>query len=455
MLAAAGCGKTHLIAEAVASTDTGRHLVLTHTHAGVAALKRRLASLGARPSSYCVETIAGWALRYAASFPRLSQLQNVTPRGPEWALVYEAAQRALARAAVREVIRCSYSGVYVDEYQDCTSEQHSLIVALAELLPCRVLGDPLQGIFGFRDNEIVDWDRDVLYHFPPLEPLVVPHRWARTNPRLGDWLADVRQRLLDGRPVSLVGAPVSWHPLPAGPGRYRTQLNACRQSARQDGQTIAIHMWPNECHFLASRLQGLFTCIEPMDCDDLMTAVTNLERASGSERSRQIVEFVCQCTVSPLKRLKPLLGAFEKSPRSTSVSPQYAEQLAALSSVAETRSLAPVLPALESVMKVAGAPYRRELLNELRRAVREFNTGEFRSLEDAAWAARNQTRRSGRRIDRCSMGRTLLVKGLEFDHAVVLDADSLDTRHLYVALTRASSSLTVLSRKPVLQPKPR
>ena len=51
------------------------------------------------------------------------------------------------------------------------------------------------------------------------------------------------------------------------------------------------------------------------------------------------------------------------------------------------------------------------------------------------------------------MGTTLLVKGLEFHHAVVLDADAYDARNLYVALTRGSNSLTVVSRGQIIQPK--
>ncbi len=426
VLAPAGHGKTHLIAEAVASEKLGRHLILTHTHAGVSALKRRLASLGARASSYRVETIAGWALRYAASFPSLSQLRDTRPRGSQWTMVYGAARRLLTRAVVRDVIRCSYTGVYVDEYQDCTSDQHNLIVSLADVLPCRVLGDPLQGVFDFGNNDPVDWDRDVLGQFPALDPLTVPHRWARTNPRLGEWLGDVRRRLLAGQPVILSGAPVTWHQLLPGNQGYQQQLNACKHLARQQGRAVAIHVWPNKCHFLASRLQGLYSCVEPMDCDDLMGTVRDIESASGAERSRRIVDFVSKCTVNPSKNLAPLLDAIGRKRRSRFASGRYAEQLAALTSVADTKSLAPVLPALDSLVKVAGAAYRRELLGEMRRALREFNTGEYGSLEEAAWAARDRTRQRGRHIDRFSMGRTLLVKGLEFDHVVVLDADNLD-----------------------------
>ena len=38
VIAAAGCGKTNLIAFATAAHNTGRELILTHTHAGVYAI---------------------------------------------------------------------------------------------------------------------------------------------------------------------------------------------------------------------------------------------------------------------------------------------------------------------------------------------------------------------------------------------------------------------------------
>jgi DNA helicase-2/ATP-dependent DNA helicase PcrA len=83
------------------------------------------------------------------------------PRESEWADVYAAATRVLSTRSGKEILRASYSGVYVDEYQDCVTDQHALVLTLAEVLPTRVLGDPLQGIFGFKGQKIVDWDRDV------------------------------------------------------------------------------------------------------------------------------------------------------------------------------------------------------------------------------------------------------------------------------------------------------
>ena len=72
VVAPAGCGKTELIVRAVEATPSGRALVLTHTHAGVRALRERLARRGVRRDCARVDTIAGWCLRMAAAYPARS-----------------------------------------------------------------------------------------------------------------------------------------------------------------------------------------------------------------------------------------------------------------------------------------------------------------------------------------------------------------------------------------------
>jgi ATP-dependent exoDNAse (exonuclease V) beta subunit len=54
------------------------------------------------------------------------------------------------------------------------------------------------------------------------------------------------------------------------------------------------------------------------------------------------------------------------------------------------------------------------------------------------------------------VSRTLLVKGLEYDHVLLPDiADFDDAKNLYVALTRGSKSLTVLSKdRYIARPRP-
>lgn len=83
--APAGCGKTQLIAEALASHSGNRPiLVLTHTNAGVTALRTRLKRAGVPSSAYRLSTIDGFAMRLIAKFPARSghhpQLLSSTTR---------------------------------------------------------------------------------------------------------------------------------------------------------------------------------------------------------------------------------------------------------------------------------------------------------------------------------------------------------------------------------------
>lgn len=53
---------------------------------------------------------------------------------------------------------------------------------------------------------------------------------------------------------------------------------------------------------------------------------------------------------------------------------------------------------------------------------------------------------------RRAVGSTLLLNGLEAEVAVILDADGLNARNLYVAMTRASKRLALCGQNPVSNP---
>ncbi|MAT66666.1 MAG: DNA helicase UvrD, partial [Gammaproteobacteria bacterium] len=71
---------------------------------------------------------------------------------------------------------------------------------------------------------------------------------------------------------------------------------------------------------------------------------------------------------------------------------------------------------------------------------------------EAAIRVREQNRLVGRPLPRRAVGSTLLLKGLEAEVAVILNASALDARNLYVAMTRGSKNLTVCAPSPVLNP---
>ena len=110
IVAPAGCGKTHLITDALSVAQSKPYLVLTHTTAGVTALKKRLSRFAIPPRNYIVTTIDGWALKIAGCFPGLCPL-DVGPENPT--LFYPSLRRAVLNLIVNgnisEIITATYS----------------------------------------------------------------------------------------------------------------------------------------------------------------------------------------------------------------------------------------------------------------------------------------------------------------------------------------------------------
>lgn len=449
LIAAAGCGKTETVARAAGTMSDGRQLLLTHTHAGVRALKDRLKKVGADPGRAHVDTIAGFALRYAASFPTMSGIETTKPaRNEEWNTTYEAGRRVLDTRAGRRVLAESYTGLYVDEYQDCTIDQHRLVMTIAETLPCRLVLDPLQGIFGFA-GALISVDDDLAPSFNRLPDLATPYRWTASNPALGEWLTEVRADILAGRPVSLDGAPIG-----RGEASRPEQLSTCFGLANRSGSVVAIGRWPNDCHAIARNLRGRFTVMEPIECPDLSGWARSLEAATGLERAGVLIAFASVCMTQVGTSLATTRAALQKGAlptvRSNSPNPAAVE---AVIVVAKDQTLGSITGAMALIEGIPGAVlHRRELWRDMARSVREHLADPEPGLEETARRVRDRGRLGGRRVEIRTVSRTLLVKGLEFDHAVVLNADAHPAPDLYVALTRASRTLTVLSASDLLTP---
>jgi DNA helicase-2/ATP-dependent DNA helicase PcrA len=445
LVAAAGCGKTELIARAVASQDQGRQLILTHTHAGVKAIRDRLRKLSVSPRYFVVDTIAGWALKYAASFPHLSGLTTLLPKGTEWGEVYQAALKLLDNSSVIRVIRSSYDGLYVDEYQDCILPQHEIILSLAKLLPCRVVGDPLQGVFEF-EGTLIDWSNHVVPNFEALPQENKPWRWLNSNPKLGEWLLRLRDTLLSGKPIDLYSGPLKW--MKATP---QNQRSACFALANKTTESIvAIEKWPQGAHKIASTLNGSYVSMEEMECKDLLHWCNRIDSSSGSDRAVVVLDFSAKCFTKVSTEFKTLRTKFDSHNDNLSGLKKHKSLAQSLLTISQSQSTSLIADALRAIEAIQGAVlYRRELWNEMKNAIAKCPNGGL--LKESAWQLRNQRSTTGRPVGKRVVSRTLLIKGLEFDHAIVLNADSLKPKELYVAMTRGSKSLTVLSSTPLLE----
>jgi len=457
-VAAAGCGKTELLGQLVADQRSGRQLILTHTHAGVAAIKKRLADMRVPHDKFHLDTIAGWCLRYGAAYPAISGYHPGAEADPDWTATYPGAEKVCRTALGKRIISESYAGVLVDEYQDCSLKQHALVRALSESIPCRGVGDPLQTIFGFRDDPVVPWDTIKTDFEVVDDALTEPWRWRREgrNAALGEWLVAARKQLNEtGRLVIRDDAPVTWVQHDAAVEAPDAWASTCWNVNTPSNETVvAILKWPNKCKNLAKRMGGRWPIVERFDDPDLLRLGKKLVDATGVEVVEALVDFVSERMTAMGTALKTAVDAI-KTGRGILRITKNRDHADRLNALATTPTPANALAWLEGVLahKNDWWFYRRECVYQLREALRHCTGDTFAELPNMVAAARTRARHQGRLTHRRTIGTPLLVKGLEFDHAVLLwEPDHLSVQGLYVALTRASRSLTIVSRSRTLVP---
>ncbi|ONI75398.1 hypothetical protein BWI15_05950 [Kribbella sp. ALI-6-A] len=446
----AGAGKTELIAAAVAevAAQGGTSLVLTHTHAGVDALRRRMKKFGVDHTQVVVRTIDSWSYNLIAHFPSLAEL--VVPAAPDWSKVAEyhrAAARAVSTRAVRRMLEVSYSNLFIDEYQDCLTDQHTLALELAQVLPTAVLGDPLQGLFNFGKNRPADWSADVVANFPAVDIDYRPRRWDPDHQELGAWLVAIRENLLNGRPIDLTSAPVTWVPRRDA----RTFVNTCYAALDLDGTIAVLGQFRPDCVNAASSLGGSYSVMEAIDEKVSVTLATRIDTKGGAEVAQAVVEFAIGSTAGlathiPAAKRRQLGEGKSFVTRREDLRPAYE----AVVQVRSDPTPAAVRIALDLLGRLPGVTIHcREAWFEVMRSVATAISDEC-TVSEALQRTRNHTRAAGRSPTTRVVSRPLLVKGLEYDHVIILNPVKYTAQELYVALTRGSKSVTVISDTIVL-----
>jgi hypothetical protein len=457
--APAGCGKTHLIAEAL-TRHSGRKpiLVLTHTNAGVVALRGRLEAAGVSPKSYRLLTIDGWAMRLVSMFPKRSahdpKLLKLSNPGADYPNIRMAAAKLLKAGHIGDVLGASYARLIVDEYQDCSVRQHALVGHAARTLPTCVLGDPMQAIFGFGEDNLPKWREQVCAYFPFVGELKTPWRWinAGTEP-LGRWLLDVRDMLTRGEPIDLRAAPaayVSWVELD-GTEDHRRRLIAARVQPRGANDCVLIigdSRSPESQRQFARQTPGAVT-VEAVDLRDLMSFARTFELLAPDalERLAAFAESVMGnvSATDLVRRVRSLASGAARNP------PSDVER-AALALVGIPSYGAAVNLLVEIGKEIGVRTHRPGVLRACIKALQLCDSTTGLPFRDAVIQIREQFRLVGRPLPQRAVGSTLLLKGLEAEVAVILDAGTLNAPNLYVAMTRGSRGLTICSQTPVLHP---
>lgn len=442
--APAGCGKTEAIARVVGGFCKGPQLILTHTHAGVDALTQRLRDLRVPSSKYHVDTIAGWSWGWVRRYPA-NGLYLGSNQIAIWNDVYKAMANLLRKEFVRQGILNSYAGVIVDEYQDCTTPMHQLIVDLKQLVPCRVLGDDLQGIFGFRGDNLVDWN-EVKKAFPTnLGALETPYRWIKAeNEPLGRWLLDARSDFRQNREPDYQGSTIDRRTI-----SYRDlgkQLIRLTHEKKGNICVIGPKARPLPAALETMLVNNKYHILEPNELGTLLKLVLALSDGTPDEKKTSTIDFFSRVHGGLSAADKTFISKIVKAENQKPTRSDR-KALCLKHDAGTTPSL--ISDLLEYTQKISGVSCKlKDSVSALKCILEShFESGsDLKTLYADEISKRKHQRRSS--IYRCA-GSTLLVKGLEFEHTVIIrDADWLKNwgshRDLYVALTRGSKTVTLM-----------
>ncbi|MDO8487565.1 MAG: UvrD-helicase domain-containing protein [Candidatus Curtissbacteria bacterium] len=447
----AGCGKTQLIVGIAAATPTGSKplLILTHTNAGVDALRSRLRRLGVEPKKYDLLTIDSWAKFLSGHFRVLATSNDsLAVNEGDWSSIRAGALKVIESEHIADLIRASYSASIVDEYQDCDPSQHAIISKLKEYIPVGVLGDPLQGIFEFGSSSVVDWDA-VEAIFPTKSLEIKPYRWIERNPELGESLLAIRKRLLKSQPIDLSQEEkINW--IEASP---KNQRDVCFEALHREGKVIALHQQANQCYSLGRNLKGCFGVMEEIQCRIVRDFIKIVDEGDSGKIASATLKFARDCCIgigNPLDK-KCETDYSNKIKRKFQKGSKPSASISALNDIVDNPSTRNIRIALKALRDI-GEVFRREAWVICVKVLEAMELNPEKTGMEILDKIRGRTRFIGRFERKRLLSRTLLVKGLEYDECIVLNADGMNARNLYVALTRGIDKVTVLSSSPVITP---
>jgi DNA helicase-2/ATP-dependent DNA helicase PcrA len=288
--APAGHGKTEegVVAaqRAAQCLPHGREILfLTHTNSARETFNRRLGRSAAVMKT--IHSLAAEIVELYATplgLPRPLQPYHAEPTFDD--MMRHATDLLKRRPEVARGLAVRHPLILVDEYQDCTEDQHALVQLVAAAGPARLrlFGDHLQGIFDFTGAQ-VNWEKLSAAH--PTMSLTTPWRW-KDNPGMASFLVEARAALLAGEAIDLRSPPscVTVHrwdgPVP-GP-KQEGHAPACLEilkSCCDDGTVVITH---HNTHALGLRrkLPGRGSYHEGSDHEPARTILEEVVAAQGN-----------------------------------------------------------------------------------------------------------------------------------------------------------------------------
>lgn len=474
--APAGSGKTHqaasYAADVVASLNSGKLLVLTHTHAACSVIAERTKAYRNKIDIRTLDSM----ISIIASAYRLSL--NLPEDVSAWArqngyesLATKVAHLLRSNPMIAKHLAKLFPIIICDEHQDANEAQGEIVKMLGNqgaLL--RVFGDPMQIIpGGRRQNDevalgLARWN--ALKDNAVFGELEIPHRWKDSNPALGEWIFRVREGFKNGQSLDLTTS------LPKGVSvqfaengsivhsRYQlipenwNELNAL---LNVDKQLLLMAVTNMTVQSLRGTFRRRFPIWEGHTRNNLEKFIESLDSASVNFENKSLAYVVC---------LKSLLVGFSDS--------KYGDRLIREINDPSDNPRGQIPPQLKIMAEFIRADqshvgfakateYLRGLITKKSEGFSDLHIDYQREFDDLiklkdyddpmkGFANIAQRRsRSYPKPPRKTLSTVHKAKGLEAESVVIFACDNdhfpntlMKRNLLYVALSRATESLTIV-----------
>lgn len=476
LIAPAGHGKTTAIAECLLQCpDNSCQLILTHTHAGIASLRTKL-NLHKVPSGrYQLDTISGFAQRYVLNFLGVTSLPEENHK-LYFSAVIEKCSELMCSGIVQIILMRSYDGVFVDEYQDCTITQHKMIEGLSRNTPLHILGDPLQGIFSFESQKLVDFEKD-LSHFQQFTTLTYPWRWHNHNKCLGKAIYDIRIALENKHRILLnkVNAKdLIIVPIASIDDKFRVLASLIGTHSNESTLIIYPSYFERNQDGISVLRGGIKDRVilkQRSDYKNQFLILDAIDSPTYYKCSNEIDKYIEDCQqgkrINKISRLYDILSQLHiniteinkwidrKKNRLKNRKGANLDDSIMLQNIyanfAKQPSLTNFLGVLDFVFNLSAVKcYHRILYDTIRRCF-EISKANNITLHEAMKLYKARIRHQGREVQGRFIGTTLLTKGLEFDTVIIWDAHRFqDKKNFYVAISRACSKLIIITEETIL-----
>ena len=407
VVAPAGHGKTEMIADLV-KNSCGCVLLLTHTNAGVDALEKRLVKRHVSKSLYHLTTIAAFCGRWCKAYYRNANFDNSPPlyllgnSEDDYKRSYIGARAIFFHSWAGSILRASYSTVIVDEYQDCTTSQHEMFLAISKFIPVKIFGDPMQ------------------IEFENIPVKTYPWRWRDTNPLLGKYLETLREQLspcLRGYPCSIHIEQCNGSIEILNPETFNAY--ALLNDLYPYERVVYITKWQKQQLYFCKRMKGIFQYDEKQECDELFEYSRCFDEKADTELLLATTEFASKCATRISTKLFSYINRLKKGSLDFSRISKYSE-------FGQLLTECEMLNSGESIIKILSwfqsnddfKKFRSELLSEMIRSIKYARSKDIPFYEASQLIRMTHDLQKSYKFHFLS-SRTLLSKGLEFDCVII------------------------------------